>query len=144
MSDLNKNYYEKITFRDALRLAIHDSMQEDEKIIVMGEDVAAYGGAYGATKDLLKLFNDSRLLQHQLNRFNEYLVNVKTQQGYAEASTQSGLKIVFDQKDFREQLKRLEDFISFELLSGSLHNIRTIDMRYKNGVAIAFGNKEKV
>ena len=33
MSDLNKNYYKKITFRDALRLAIHDSMQEDEKII---------------------------------------------------------------------------------------------------------------
>ena len=95
-------------------------------------------------QDLLKLFNDSRLLQHQLNRFNEYLVKVKTQQGYTEASTQSGLKIVFDQKDFREQLKRLEDLISFELLSGSLHDIKTIDMRYKNGVAIAFGNKEKV
>ena len=95
-------------------------------------------------KDLLKLFNDSRLLQHQLNRFDEYLVKVKTQQGYTEASTQSGLKIVFDQKDFREQLKRLEDLISFELLSGSLHDIKTIDMRYKNGVAIAFGNKEKV
>ena len=31
MSDLNKNYYEKITFRDALRLAIHDSMKKDEK-----------------------------------------------------------------------------------------------------------------
>ena len=62
MSDLNKNYYEKITFRDALRLAIHDSMQEDEKIIVMGEDVAAYGGAYGATKDLLKLFGPKRII----------------------------------------------------------------------------------
>ena len=62
MSDLNKNYYEKITFRDALRLAIHDSMQEDKKIIVMGEDVAAYGGAYGATKDLLKLFGPKRII----------------------------------------------------------------------------------
>ena len=39
MSDLNKNYYEKITFRDALRLAIHDSMQEDEKIIVIAANI---------------------------------------------------------------------------------------------------------
>ena len=52
MSDLNKNYFEKITYRDALRLAMHDAMQEDKNIIIMGEDVANYGGAYGATKDL--------------------------------------------------------------------------------------------
>ena len=56
MSDLNQNYFEKITYRDALRLAMHDAMIEDKKIIIMGEDVANYGGAYGATKDLLKLF----------------------------------------------------------------------------------------
>ena len=68
MSDLNKNYYEKITFRDALRLAIHDSMQKDEKIIVMGEDVAAYGGAYGATKDLLKLFGPKDSLKFTPNK----------------------------------------------------------------------------
>ena len=95
-------------------------------------------------KDLLSLFNSSRNLQHQLNRFDEYLVKVKNQQGYTEAFTQSGLKIVFDQKDFREQLKRLEDLISFELLSGKLHDIRTIDMRYKNGISISFENKERI
>ena len=32
MSDLNKNYFEKITYRDALRLAMHDAMIEDKKI----------------------------------------------------------------------------------------------------------------
>ena len=35
MSDLNKNYFEKITYRDALRLAMHDAMQEDKNIIIM-------------------------------------------------------------------------------------------------------------
>ena len=62
MSDLNQNYFEKITYRDALRLAMHDAMQEDKKIIIMGEDVANYGGAYGATKDLLKLFGKERVV----------------------------------------------------------------------------------
>ena len=62
MSDLNKNYFEKITYRDALRLAMHDAMQEDKNIIIMGEDVANYGGAYGATKDLLKLFGKERVI----------------------------------------------------------------------------------
>ena len=31
MSDLNQNYFEKITYRDALRLAMHDAMIEDKK-----------------------------------------------------------------------------------------------------------------
>ena len=62
MSDLNQNYFEKITYRDALRLAMHDAMMEDKKIIIMGEDVANYGGAYGATKDLLKLFGKERVI----------------------------------------------------------------------------------
>lgn len=62
MSDLNQNFFEKITYRDALRLAMHDAMQEDKNIIIMGEDVANYGGAYGATKDLLKLFGKERVI----------------------------------------------------------------------------------
>ena len=62
MLELNETYFEKITFRDALRLAMHDSMKEDNKIIIMGEDVAKYGGAYGATKDLLKLFGSERVI----------------------------------------------------------------------------------
>ena len=62
MSDLNQNFFEKITYRDALRLAMHDAMQEDKNIIIMGEDVANYGGAYGATKELLKLFGKERVI----------------------------------------------------------------------------------
>ena len=62
MLDLNQEYFEKITYRDALRLAMHDAMKEDNKIIIMGEDVGKYGGAYGATKGLLKLFGKERII----------------------------------------------------------------------------------
>ena len=62
MSELTKDYFDKITYRDALRLAMHDSMKENNRVVIMGEDVAKYGGAYGATKDLLKLFGKERVI----------------------------------------------------------------------------------
>ena len=67
MSDLNQNYFEKISYRDALRLAMHDAMIEDKKIIIMGVDVANYGGAYGATKDLLKIFGKDRVIDSPIS-----------------------------------------------------------------------------
>ena len=50
------------TYRDALRQALNDAMETDETIFVMGEEVGAYGGAYGVTKDLIKKFGPDRLL----------------------------------------------------------------------------------
>ena len=51
-----------VTYRDALREALIDAMGADEDIIVMGEDVGLYGGAYGVTKGLLDQFGASRVL----------------------------------------------------------------------------------
>ena len=50
------------TYRDALRQALNDAMEGDETVFVMGEEVGAYGGAYGVTKDLIKKFGPDRLL----------------------------------------------------------------------------------
>ena len=62
MPEIEKDYYEEITYRDALRLAMHDAMKESENVILMGEDVGAYGGAYGASKGLIDIFGDKRIL----------------------------------------------------------------------------------
>ena len=99
----------------------------------------------GKESEKFLLLDISRQIQNQLNRYNETIKEVNLSSGgLLLISTEKGTELVFTKKDFREQLERLEDLISFELLSGSLHDIKTIDMRYKNGVAIAFGNKEKV
>lgn len=42
-----------MTYRDALRKALDDAMAEDNTIVVIGEEVGRYGGAYGVTKDLI-------------------------------------------------------------------------------------------
>jgi pyruvate/2-oxoglutarate/acetoin dehydrogenase E1 component len=50
------------TYRDALRLALRDAMLADDTVVVIGEEVGVYGGAYGVTKDLIKDFGAGRLI----------------------------------------------------------------------------------
>ncbi len=52
----------EITYRDALRQALHDAMALDDTIVVIGEEVGRYGGAYGVTKDLMATFGADRLI----------------------------------------------------------------------------------
>ena len=52
----------EITYRDALRKALQDAMRDDESVVVIGEEVGAYGGAYGVTKDLIAEFGAGRLI----------------------------------------------------------------------------------
>ncbi|RLA39499.1 MAG: alpha-ketoacid dehydrogenase subunit beta, partial [Gammaproteobacteria bacterium] len=38
-----------ITYREALRQAMDEEMERDEKVFIMGEEVAEYNGAYKVT-----------------------------------------------------------------------------------------------
>jgi pyruvate dehydrogenase E1 component beta subunit len=51
-----------MTYRDALRRAIDEAMAEDDDIVVIGEEVGRYGGAYGVTKDLIKTYGPERMI----------------------------------------------------------------------------------
>lgn len=50
------------TYRDALRQALHDAMAEDGDIVLIGEEVGVYGGAYGVTKGLIEAYGASRVI----------------------------------------------------------------------------------
>ena len=52
----------KITYRQALNEALDEELQRDEKVFIMGEDVAIYGGAYGVTAGLWKKYGDERVI----------------------------------------------------------------------------------
>jgi pyruvate dehydrogenase E1 component beta subunit len=52
----------EITYRDALRQALDDAMAADDTVIVIGEEVGRYGGAYGVTKDLIGKYGAERLI----------------------------------------------------------------------------------
>ncbi|MDO5643091.1 MAG: pyruvate dehydrogenase complex E1 component subunit beta [Paracoccus sp. (in: a-proteobacteria)] len=53
---------QELTYRDALRQALIDSMRENPDVIIMGEEVGRYGGAYAVTKDLIEEFGAERVI----------------------------------------------------------------------------------
>ncbi|WP_028581977.1 alpha-ketoacid dehydrogenase subunit beta [Desulfogranum japonicum] len=50
-----------ITYREAVKEAIREAMQRDERVFLMGEDVAHYGGCYAVSKGLLAEFGEERI-----------------------------------------------------------------------------------
>src|SRR5687767_7846670 len=51
-----------ITYRDALHDALRDEMQRDDRVFLMGEEVAQYNGAYKVSKGLLDEFGPMRIV----------------------------------------------------------------------------------
>ena len=51
----------RVMYREAIASALAEEMRRDEKVFVMGEDVAIVGGVYKATKGLLEEFGPQRV-----------------------------------------------------------------------------------
>jgi pyruvate dehydrogenase E1 component beta subunit len=51
----------KIAYREAIRQAIDEEMGRDENVILLGEEVAEYEGAYKCTRGLLETYGDKRV-----------------------------------------------------------------------------------
>ena len=52
----------EISYLEAIREALVEEMRRDDKVFVLGEDVGAYGGAFGVTKGLYDEFGEYRCL----------------------------------------------------------------------------------
>ena len=50
-----------ITVREAIRQAIVEEMERDERVFIMGEDIDAYGGSYAVTAGLARRFGKERV-----------------------------------------------------------------------------------
>ena len=57
----------EITFVDAIREALHEEMARDDRVFVMGEDVGAFGGVFGATRGLQATFGERRVFDTPLS-----------------------------------------------------------------------------
>src|SRR3981189_53987 len=52
----------ELSYLEAIREALAEEMRRDPKVFVLGEDVGAYGGAFGVTQGLYEEFGDLRVL----------------------------------------------------------------------------------
>jgi pyruvate dehydrogenase E1 component beta subunit len=51
----------KTTYREAMRAAIREAMQRDDRVFLMGEDVGRYGGCFAVSLGLLEEFGPDRV-----------------------------------------------------------------------------------
>jgi pyruvate dehydrogenase E1 component beta subunit len=51
----------KTTYREAMRAAIREAMQRDDRVFLMGEDVGRYGGCFAVSLGLLEEFGPERI-----------------------------------------------------------------------------------
>lgn len=51
----------KLSYREAIKQAIRQAMQEDPAVFLMGEDVGHYGGCYAVSKGLIDEFGEQRI-----------------------------------------------------------------------------------
>lgn len=52
----------EIFYREALRQALAEELERDENVVILGEEVAEYDGAYKVTQGLWKRFGDKRVV----------------------------------------------------------------------------------
>jgi len=58
-----------VTVRDALRDAMAEEMRRDDRVFVMGEEVAEYQGAYKVTQGLLAEFGPKRVIDTPITEY---------------------------------------------------------------------------
>lgn len=57
----------ELTYREAIKAALREALQQDPRVFLMGEDVGHYGGCYAVSKGLLDEFGPERILDTPLS-----------------------------------------------------------------------------
>jgi pyruvate dehydrogenase E1 component beta subunit len=94
----------EMTVREALRDAMAEEMRTDEKVFLMGEEVAQYQGAYKVSQGLLEEFGDKRVIDTPI-----------TEQGFAGLGVGAafrGLKPIVEFMTFNFAMQAIDQIIN--------------------------------
>lgn len=145
------------TFDEELHIEVKEhqpiaSLDEGRFITQEGKIITPAGGnkslkllsIIGRDNEYLMLLDSAFSLQNILNLKGNSLISIEHRgSGFIEAVDNESVMYRFNKEDFRVQLERLEELILFELNSGIIDDIRYIDLRYKNAIALGNKNMEK-
>jgi 2-oxoisovalerate dehydrogenase E1 component beta subunit len=56
-----------LTYLEAIRLAMLEEMERDDRVFILGEDVGTYGGAFRVTAGFLERFGEARVIDTPLS-----------------------------------------------------------------------------
>jgi pyruvate/2-oxoglutarate/acetoin dehydrogenase E1 component len=66
-SEANPSSRRQLTYQQAVREALHQAMQVNERVFLLGEDVGVYGGAFGVSDNLFEEFGPERVIDTPLS-----------------------------------------------------------------------------
>src|SRR3989337_3449273 len=78
----------QIPFREALREAMTEEMRRDERVFLMGEEVAEYNGAYKVSQGMLAEFGPKRVIDTPISELGFTAIGV--------GAAQKGLRPVIE------------------------------------------------
>ncbi len=78
----------ELSYAEAIREAMDIAMASDERVILMGEDIGVYGGAFGVTGDLVEKYGTDRVMDTPISELGGA--------GVAVGAAMTGLRPIFE------------------------------------------------
>lgn len=94
----------ELQFREALREAMNEEMRKDERIYLMGEEVAEYNGAYKVSQGMLEEFGAKRVIDTPISELGFAGIGV--------GSAMVGLKPIIEFMTFNFSLVAIDQIIN--------------------------------
>lgn len=94
----------QMTVRDALNSAIDEEMERDERVFILGEEVAQYDGAYKVTRGLWKKWGDKRVIDTPITEMGFA--------GIAVGSAMAGLRPICEFMTFNFAMQAMDQIIN--------------------------------
>ncbi|KAJ8680328.1 hypothetical protein QAD02_016115 [Eretmocerus hayati] len=95
---------QQMTVRDALNSALDEEMERDERVYVIGEEVAQYDGAYKVSRGLWKKYGDKRVIDTPITEAGFC--------GMAVGSAMAGLRPVCEFMTFNFAMQAIDHIIN--------------------------------
>ncbi|MDO7843012.1 pyruvate dehydrogenase complex E1 component subunit beta [Sphingomonas immobilis] len=95
---------ERMTLREALRDAMAEEMRRDDRVFVMGEEVAQYQGAYKVTQGLLDEFGEARVIDTPITEYGFA--------GIGSGAAMGGLKPIVEFMTFNFAMQAIDHIIN--------------------------------
>ncbi|XP_060524700.1 pyruvate dehydrogenase E1 component subunit beta, mitochondrial [Cylas formicarius] len=94
----------QMTVRDALNSAMDEEMERDERVFILGEEVAQYDGAYKVTRGLWKKYGDKRVIDTPITEMGFT--------GIATGAAMAGLKPICEFMTFNFAMQSIDQIIN--------------------------------
>merc|ERR1712012_384835 len=120
----------QMTVRDSLNMALDEELARDDKVFIMGEEVAQYDGAYKVTRGLWKKWGDKRVIDTPITEMGFA--------GLAVGAAMNGLRPICEFMTFNFSMQAIDQVINSAAktyyMSGGVVNIPIV-FRGPNGCA---------